>query len=276
MGRVYGIGGLINVPPEVLVGIGAPPTNFRGALGQLYYDKSTSPYTEYTFNGTSFTTGGGGSVTFSTNPQAAAQVATNIALQPSNITSMFSTNFLPATQGGTGLSSPAANQLLISNGASPMTALGVAADGAIPIGAGAGAPALATITAGANINVVNAANSITISASVPSSITWQTIGASQALAVNNGYMCTAGAALSLSLPAASALGDIIEVTLDGSTSFSITQGAGQSVRMGNTQTTTGVGGSLTSTAVGDSFRIVCSVANLRWNVLSSMGNLTIV
>lgn len=275
MARVYGIGGLVNTPPEVLTGFGAPPSNFRGALGQLYYDTSTSPYTEYTFNGTSFAAASGGT-TFATNVQAAAQVATGVALQPSNIPSMFSTNFLPATQGGTGLSSPAANQLLVTNGASAMTQLGVAADGAIPIGATAGAPVLATITAGANVSVVNAANSITISASVPSSITWQAIAASQAMAVNNGYACTGGGSISLSLPAVSAVGDILEVTLDGSTDFTITQGAGQSVRMGNQATSGGVAGSLASTASGDSLKLVCSFANTRWNVLSSMGNITIV
>ena len=105
---------------------------------------------------------------------------------------------------------------------------------------------------------------------------WSVIGANQALVVNNGYICTTGGALSLSLPATSAVGSIIEVTLDGSTSFAITQAASQQIRLGNLQTTAGVGGSLTTTAQGDTLRMVCSVANLKWNVLSSMGNLTIV
>lgn len=108
-------------------------------------------------------------------------------------------------------------------------------------------------------------------------ITWQTITASQGLVINNGYICiSAGGALSLALPAVSVVGSIIEITLDGSTSFTITQGASQQIRMGNTATTVGVGGSLASTAQGDSVRMVCSVANLKWNILSSMGNPTIV
>lgn len=119
-------------------------------------------------------------------------------------------------------------------------------------------------------------NTLTISVS-GAGMTWSTISSSQALAVNNGYICIApGGALALSLPAVSARGDIIEVTLDGATSFSITQGAGQSIRIGNQSTTAGVGGSLTTTQQGDSLRIVCQTANLKWNVLSEMGNLTVV
>lgn len=107
-------------------------------------------------------------------------------------------------------------------------------------------------------------------------MTWEVIGASQALVVNNGYVCTTGAALSLSLPATSSVGALVEVVLDGSTSYTVTQAAGQSIRFGNVSTTTGVGGSMVSTAQGDSIRMVCSVANTKWNVISSVGNLTIV
>lgn len=94
--------------------------------------------------------------------------------------------------------------------------------------------------------------------------------------MNHGYFCTGGGTLALLLPPVSALGDIIEITLDGSAGFSVTQGAGQSLRIGNLATTVGVGGSLSSTQQGDTIRMVCQVANLKWNVFSSMGNPTIV
>lgn len=105
---------------------------------------------------------------------------------------------------------------------------------------------------------------------------WNKISASQTLAVNMGYFCTGGGALALALPATSAVGDNIEVSLQGSTSWSITQGAGQQLIMGNQQTTAGVGGSLTSTQQGDSIRMVCLTTNLQWVVLSSMGNPLVV
>jgi len=107
-------------------------------------------------------------------------------------------------------------------------------------------------------------------------LNWATIGASGALAVNTGRICTGGAALSFSLPVTSAVGDVIRLTLDGSTSWTITQAANQQIRMGNKETTLGVGGSLASTAQGDCVEMVCVTANLRWLVVSSMGNITVV
>ena len=132
-----------------------------------------------------------------------------------------------------------------------------------------------------NVNVVGSGsvtvtgspgtNTLTVS-TTGEGLTWQVIGASQTLVVDNGYFCTTGGALSLALPAVSAVGNIIEISLDGSTSFRVTQGAGQQIRLGNLATLAGVGGSITSTQQGDSIKMVCSVANLKWNVVASMGN----
>lgn len=132
-----------------------------------------------------------------------------------------------------------------------------------------------TLTAGTGIAITNGSGSITIT-SVGEGLTWQNISASQTMAIENGYQCTGGGALALLLPPVSAIGDIIEITLDGSASFTVTQGAGQAIRLAQSVTTGGVGGSLASTAQGDSLRMVCTVANLRWSVLSSMGNITVV
>lgn len=101
---------------------------------------------------------------------------------------------------------------------------------------------------------------------------WHKISTNTNLQVNNGYICTGGGTLILQMPVVSTVGDIIEITLDGSAGWHITQGAGQSIVLGNTSTTTGVGGNVISTQQGDSIRMVCSVTNLRWNVLSCMGN----
>jgi hypothetical protein len=129
--------------------------------------------------------------------------------------------------------------------------------------------AAGTVTSGAG-------NTITITVS-GSGMTWSTISANQTLAVDNGYFCTGGAALSLALPAVSAVGDMITVVLDGSTSWTITQpNAATRIRIGNSQTTLGVGGSLASTAQGDTVTLVCETANARWAVTSFVGNITIV
>ena len=108
-------------------------------------------------------------------------------------------------------------------------------------------------------------------------LTWTAISASQALVVNNGYFCTGGAGLSLSLPAVSSVGDTIEIVLDGSTSWTITQpNAATRIRIGNTQTTLGVGGTLASTQQGDTIKLVCETVNARWSVTSMIGNITVV
>ena len=118
-------------------------------------------------------------------------------------------------------------------------------------------------------------NTITITAS-GGGITWSNISASQTLVVNHGYFCSSGGALSLALPAVSSVGDVIEVVLIGSTSFTVTQSAGMQVTVGNRQTTAGVGGSTASTQQGDAIRIICYQANTLWVAASSMGNLTII
>jgi hypothetical protein len=124
------------------------------------------------------------------------------------------------------------------------------------------------------VTTSGATNVVTIT--VSGLTTWMTINSSQTLAIDTGYICNGGATLSLLLPPVSKLGDMIEITLDGSAGFTITQGAGQSIRIGNSSTTAGVGGSLSSTQQGDTVRLVCQTANLKWNCLSSMGNPTVV
>lgn len=157
-----------------------------------------------------------------------------------------------------------------SNGITSLTLT----NGQLPIGSTGADPVAANITAGTGIGVTNGAGSITLSVT-GGGVTWSSITANQALAVNNGYFVTSGA-LSLSLPATSAVGDQIYVALRGGTSWTITQGAGQSIIIGSNTTSTGAGGSLASTAAGDCVRIVCHTANTGWQTISSMGNITFV
>lgn len=51
MPLAYGIGGLINVPPGPLKGVGPPSDSFKGQLGQFYFDTSSSPYNAYVYDG---------------------------------------------------------------------------------------------------------------------------------------------------------------------------------------------------------------------------------
>mgnify|MGYP001455752046 CR=1 FL=1 len=107
--------------------------------------------------------------------------------------------------------------------------------------------------------------------------TWNLISVNTVGLTNNGYIAVSpGGALTVSLPATSAVGDIFELVLDGSTSWQLTQAAGQQVRLGALTTTLGAGGSLTSTSQGDHIRLVCRTANTLWTAVGYTGVITVV
>lgn len=58
MPLVYGIGGQLNVAPGPIQGEGPPPENFKGQLGQFYFDISTTPYTAYIYDSVEWQIGG--------------------------------------------------------------------------------------------------------------------------------------------------------------------------------------------------------------------------
>ena len=77
-------------------------------------------------------------------------------------------------------------------------------------------------------------------------------------------------------PAAASVGDEIRVASKGAGGWLVAQNASQSIRLGSAVTTVGVGGSLASTALGDCLHLVCTTTNTGWEVLSAVGNITIV
>lgn len=136
----------------------------------------------------------------------------------------------------------------------------------------------ATITAGTGITVTPTANTITI-ASTAVGIAWSVITANQTAVVNSGYICNKAGTLALLLPATAAIGDIIEVTgINTALGWQITQSANQQIFFGTSSTTLGATGTLTSSAIRDSIKMVCVVAGAStvWNCVSSVGNITIV
>lgn len=131
---------------------------------------------------------------------------------------------------------------------------------------------------GSGMAITGSGNTITFAATAPPSIiTWTVItSATKTIVSDEGYFANRGAGVVFTLPATSSVGDIFYITGINAGGWSITQNAGQDVRMGAAITTTGGGGSLASTSIGDSIFAVCSVANTSWVVFSSMGNITIV
>ena len=95
--------------------------------------------------------------------------------------------------------------------------------------------------------------------------------------INHGYITNkAVTACNLALPTTAAVGILLEVAGMGATGWVISQAANQMIHFGTLTTTTGVGGSLASTADRDCVRLVCTVANLEFEVISSVGNVTVV
>jgi len=193
------------------------------------------------------------------------------------------TGVLPVANGGTNLSSTTINQILYSSATDTIAGLttansailytnatGVPAwsasltDGQVMIGVTSGSPAPATLTAGTGINVVNAAGAITISA-VASGMTWTTNATGTVAAdVDNGYVCGAAGATTITLPANAAVGANVEVEGLGAGGWVLTANTGQSIQLG--ASVTSAGGTLTSAAATDNVEVVCIVQDTTWRV----------
>lgn len=150
-------------------------------------------------------------------------------------------------------------------------------NGEVLIGSTGVDPVAATLTAGTGVSITNGAGSISIAAS-GGGLTWSVItGASQALAVNNGYIANNAGTVAFTLPVTAAVGTLIAVTgINNNTGWSIGLNVGQTIYFGSASTTTGVAGSLACTKTRDTVYLLCVVANTDWNVVDSIGNITVV
>lgn len=99
-------------------------------------------------------------------------------------------------------------------------------------------------------------------------------GVTKTIVVQHEYMANRGGGVAFALPATAAFGDMFAIT--GFLGlWSITQGAGQSIRYGAFTTTVGAGGSIVATNVGDCVYARCIVTNTTWRITSSIGNLVV-
>jgi hypothetical protein len=150
-------------------------------------------------------------------------------------------------------------------------------NGQLLIGATGVAPSLNTLQSGPGISIVNGPGTITISSSAE--LFWQAVSHNTSMTSNSGYIVNGGGAITLSLPSSPSVGDVVAIVMDtGGTSWQISQSGTQQIRFGQYLTTAGSSGSLSSTALGDTVNLVCSVAgsNSRWVAYSGTGNLTLI
>ncbi len=109
------------------------------------------------------------------------------------------------------------------------------------------------------------------------SFTWnEETGTSATMAVDNGYIANNGGLVTLTLPTTAAVGSIVRVAGKGAGGWRIAQNAGETINFGSSPTTPGAGGYLEFTNQFDAVELVCITANTDWNVLSSVGNITVV
>jgi hypothetical protein len=156
-----------------------------------------------------------------------------------------------------------------------LAGVSVGTNGQVLLGSTGAAPVFATLGAGTGISYATGAGTLTISA-VGGGLTWTVVsGATQTMAVNNGYFANRGSNMVFSLPTTSAVGDMVAVNnMNTALGWTISYTTNQQIFFGSSSSTL-TSGSLSSTAVGDTVILVCRTANLTWAVVSSIGNITI-
>ncbi|MES2274368.1 MAG: hypothetical protein V4487_09290 [Chlamydiota bacterium] len=209
---------------------------------------------------------------------------------------------LGVPSGGTGHASFTANGVLLGNTAGALNVtsagtvqgqvlLGGAAGGgtapnfgALTITGNTGGALPFAVTAGAgNWSIVGAAgistsgSGSTLTISATGGFTWVVnVQADSPVAVvsNTGYIANGIGTVVYALPATAAVGTTVRFTGENNaTGWQVTANAGQTIHFGSVDST--VAGSLTSTAIRDSVELVCVAADTDWNVLSSVGNITV-
>ena len=157
-----------------------------------------------------------------------------------------------------------------------INSLGVATNGQLPIGSTGADPVLATLTAGVGISITNGTGTITI-AGTGGGLAWTDVtGTTQAMVVNNGYTANNAGLVTLTLPTTAAYGSLLAVVGKGAGLWKIAQNASQIIHFGLVNTTSGTGGSLAATLQYDVVYLLCTVANLEFTVIQSIGNITVV
>lgn len=109
-----------------------------------------------------------------------------------------------------------------------------------------------------------------------SGMTWAVVTADATMAVNNGYIANKATLLTMALPTTSAVGSVCRISGMNAGLWKISQAASQKINFGDVSTTAGVTGYLASVLTRDGIELVCVVADLEWNVVSSIGNITVV
>jgi len=127
------------------------------------------------------------------------------------------------------------------------------------------------VLGGTGCNTSGSGDTVTINVSGGGFEWIDVTGTSDDIDPNTGYIANNASLVTLTLPASPTVGDCYRVVVKGTGFARIAQNANRTIQLGNEVTTTGVGGYLQATKVGDSIEILCT-ADDEFYVLSSMGN----
>lgn len=130
---------------------------------------------------------------------------------------------------------------------------------------------------GGGIQTTGLGNTITITVST-TGFTWNVVTSAMnpiTLVKENGYICKGAGIVNFILPAAASVGDTFFIKGYGNL-WTVAQNALQTISLGASTTTAGVGGSMAASQIKDAIEILCVTANLEFEVLDSVGNLLIV
>ena len=228
------------------------------ATGVVRYDSATGLFAASTFNQYEILLGGVANALVGVAPSATAGLP--FVSNGSSANGSFGVAVVEG--GGTGLSSLSAYALMAGGATSTgnmQQVSGLGNAGEVLTSSGAGA--------------------LPVWAAAPlSDLPWTIVaGTSQTLVNDNGYISANAGVIAYTLPAASTVGSIIRITgVASSGGWTLAQNSLQSIEMGSSVSTVGVGGSLASTSSNDTIELLCVAASTTWVVLSSMGNISIV
>ena len=186
---------------------------------------------------------------------------------------------IPVADGGLGVSTITAHNLLVGDGASPINEIAAGTNGMVLLGSTGADPVFASLTStGGTIEFTTGAGTLNVESLGAGGIIWSIITADlDPMVVGNGYICNKAGLLTLTLPTTVAVGTVLRVTgMNTDAGWKVAQSANQQIHFSGSSTTIGAGGSLASTLKRDSIELVCVVADLEWNITSAVGNITIV
>jgi hypothetical protein len=136
---------------------------------------------------------------------------------------------------------------------------------------------VSTLTAGPGVGIVNGSGSITISAGSVSGTAWSVVSSPSnpiTLVSGDGYIPKGAGGVIFLLPAVAAVGDTFNIAGYGNL-WTVTQNVLQSITLGAKTSTVGIFGSITATNIRDSVEIICVTANTEFQIINSIGNITI-